>query len=54
MVTPVRLSPSLSKGEAIRALQTTNGEKSLLLLLYELKPDTYNGTDIFTRYKWGL
>ncbi|MGH8602580.1 MAG: hypothetical protein ACREXR_07315 [Gammaproteobacteria bacterium] len=46
MVTPVKLSPSLSKAEAIGALQSTNAEKSLLLLLYEWKSDTYNGTEI--------
>lgn len=46
MVTPVKLSPSLSKAEAIRALQSTNAEKSLLLLLYEWKSDTYSGTEI--------
>jgi len=46
MVTPVKLSPSLSKAEAIRALQSTDAGKSLLLLLYEWKSDTYNGTEI--------
>ena len=46
MVTPVKLSPPLSKAEAIRALQSTSAEKFLLLVLYEWKSDTYNGTEI--------
>jgi len=47
MVTPVKLSPSLSKAEAIRALQSTDAGKSLLLLLYEWKSDTYKKSDTY-------
>ena len=46
MVIPVRLSPSLSGADVIRALQTTNADKFLLLSLYEWKSDTYSGTEI--------
>lgn len=46
MVIPVKLSPSLSKAEVIRALQSINAENSVLLSLYEWKSDTYNGTEI--------
>ena len=46
IVTPVKLSPSLSKAEVIHTLQSTNTEKSLLLSLYEWKSDTYTGTKI--------
>ncbi len=46
MVISVRLLPSLSEAEIIRALQTTNAGKFLLLSLYEWKSDTYSGTEI--------
>ena len=46
IVVPVKLSPSLSKAEVIRALQSTNAGKSLLLVLFEWKSDTYQGTEI--------
>jgi len=46
IVIPVRLLPSLSGAEVIRALQATNADKFLLLSLYEWKSDTYGGTEI--------
>ena len=46
IVIPVRLLPSLSGAEVIRALQATNADKFLFLSLYEWKSDTYGGTEI--------
>ena len=46
VVTPLKISPTIARGEIIRLFQANNAEKAILLSLYEWKADTAARTRI--------
>jgi hypothetical protein len=46
VVTPVKISPTMTRAEIIRLFQSNNAEKAILLSLYEWKADTATRTKV--------
>jgi hypothetical protein len=46
VVTPVKISPTMTRAEIIRIFQSNNAEKAILLSLYEWKADTATRTRV--------